>query len=115
MRTYIKFIIISFLKSFLNIFLIMFALVLILNLLSELDFFKDLTVDNFFPFYLALLNSLSLIFEMFPFIFLISTQFFFIKLFNNNEINIFKYSGLKNIQIIKILCFISFLLSIFII
>jgi hypothetical protein len=27
---------------------------------------------------------------MFPFIFLISTQFFFLKLFNNDEINIFK-------------------------
>ena len=49
MKTYIRFIIISFLKSFLNIFLIMFALVLILNLLSELDFFKNLSVDNFFP------------------------------------------------------------------
>jgi len=35
---------------------------------------------------------------MFPFIFLIATQFFFLKLFNNDEINIFKYSGLKNIK-----------------
>ena len=115
MKTYIKFIIISFLKSFLNIFLIMFALVLILNLLSELDFFKDLTVDNFFPFYLALLNSLSLIFEMFPFIFLISTQFFFINFFKNNELDIFKYSGLKNISIINIISLLTFLMGILII
>ena len=36
-----------------------------------------------------------MIFEMFPFIFLITSQAFFIKLFNNNELEIFKYSGLK--------------------
>ena len=95
MKTYIKFIIYIFLKSFLNIFLIMMGLVLILNLLSELDFFKDLKVSSYFPLYLSFLNSFSLIFEMFPFIFLISTQFFFLSFFKNNEIQVFKYSGLK--------------------
>jgi lipopolysaccharide export system permease protein len=54
------------------------------------------------------MSSPSVIFEMFPFIFLIGTQFFFIKLFTNDEINIFKYSGLKNVQIIKILSLVSF-------
>ena len=49
---------------------------------------------------------------MFPFIFLIATQFFFLKLFNNDEINIFKYSGLKNIKIINLLSFISFFIGI---
>ena len=33
------------------------------------------------------------VFEMFPFIFLISTQVFFNNLFSNNEMNILKYSG----------------------
>jgi len=49
---------------------------------------------------------------MFPFIFLISTQFYFIKLFNNDEINIFKYSGLKNLKIISILSISSFVIGI---
>ena len=115
MKTYIRFIIFTFLKSFFNIFFIMFGLVLILNLLSELDFFKDINVDTFFPLYLSLLNSLSLIFEMFPFIFLISTQFFFINFFKNNELEIFKYSGLKNSKIIKILTFLTFVMGILII
>jgi len=115
MKTYVKFLISGFIKSFINIFLIMLSLVFILNILKEIEFFNNSNVSSFYPIYLSLLNSPSIVFEMFPFIFLISTQFFFIKLFNNNEINIFKYSGLKNIQIIKILCFISFLLSIFII
>jgi lipopolysaccharide export system permease protein len=61
------------------------------------------------------MNTPSQIFEMFPFIFLISTQFFFIKLFNNNEINIFKYSGLNNFKIINILSVLSFFIGILII
>ena len=52
---------------------------------------------------------------MFPFIFLISTQFFFIKLLDNNEINIFKYSGLKNIKILSVLSFLSFFIGILIV
>jgi lipopolysaccharide export system permease protein len=61
------------------------------------------------------MSSPTIIFEMFPFIFLISTQFFFLKLFNNDEINIFKYSGLKNIKIIQILSIVSFLIGVLII
>tara|TARA_B100001027_G_scaffold33652_1_gene20482 strand:- start:595 stop:1602 length:1008 start_codon:yes stop_codon:yes gene_type:complete len=90
----------------------MFSLVLILNLLSELDFFKNINVGTYFPLYLSLLNSVSLVFEMLPFIFLISTQFFFINFFKNNELEIFKYSGLKNINIIKILSLIAFIMGI---
>jgi lipopolysaccharide export system permease protein len=115
MSIYVRFIIQVFLKSFLNLFLIMFSLVFILNLLSELDFFKTIKVDMYFTLYLALLNSPSLIFEMFPFIFLLSTQVFFINFFKNNELNIFKYSGLKNISIIKILSTVTFVLGIIII
>jgi len=114
MKTYIKFITYVFLKSFLNIFFIALGLVIILNLLSELDFFKDTDIDVYLPIYLSLLNSPSLIFDMFPFIFLISTQFFFIKFFKNNEIQVFKYSGLKNFSIIKILCAITFTIGILI-
>ena len=115
MKTYIQFIIINFLKSFLNILLVMIGLVLILNILQEIEFFNDKNVNSVFPLYLASLNTPTIIFEMFPFIFLISTQFFFIKLFSNNEINIFKYFGLKNLKIISILSLVSFLLGIFII
>ena len=115
MKTYIKFLIFSFLKSFINIFLIMLSLVLILNIIKEIEFFNDKDVNTLYPIYLSIMNTPSVIFEMFPFIFLISTQFFFIKLFNNNEIHIFKYSGLKNIKIINSLSILSFLLGIIII
>ena len=113
MKTYIKFIINGFIKSFLNVFFVMMSLVFILNILKEIEFFSDKDVNSLYPIYLSMMSSPSIVFEMFPFIFLISTQFFFLKLFNNDEINIFKYSGLKNIKIIQILSLITFLGGIF--
>ena len=115
MKTYYKFILSTFFKSFIFVFLIMLSLVLILNILSEIEFFRNIEINFIFPIYLALLNSPSLIFEMFPFIFLISTQLFFINLFNDNQIEIFKYSGLKNSKILTIISIFTFFLSIFLI
>ncbi len=115
MKTYIKFIMLSFLKSFLYVFFIIFSLVFILNILSELEFFRDIEVTASFPLYLSILNSPSLIFEMFPFIFLISSQVFFINLFQDNQIQIFKYSGLKNSSIVKIISTFSILIGLIIV
>ena len=112
MKTYTKFLVFGFIKSFLNVFFIMIILVFILNILKEIEFFSNKEVNSLYPIYLSLMNSPSIIFEMFPFIFLITTQFFFLKLFNNEEINIFKYSGLKNIKIIYILSLVSFFIGI---
>jgi lipopolysaccharide export system permease protein len=115
MKTYTKFIVNGFLKSFFNVFLVMISLVFILNILKEIEFLSNKEVNSLYPIYLSIMSSPSIIFEMFPFIFLISTQFFFLKLFENDEINIFKYSGLKNIKIINILSLVSFFIGILII
>ncbi len=115
MKVYIKFITIIFFKSLFFVTFIMTSLVFILNLLSELEFFKDENINLSFTFLLSLINSPSQIFEMFPFIMLITVQLFFIKLFENKEIEIFKYSGLKNSSILKILSVLSILTGIFII
>ena len=115
MKTHIQFLIKNYLTSLLNIFFLFFCLIFILNLLTELEFFKKSDVNSFFPLYLSLLNTPTLIFEMFPFIFLISTQLFFINLMNNDEINIFKYSGLKNSKIFSVLTFTTFFTGILII
>jgi len=112
MKTYTKFLVNGFVKSFFNVFLVMISLVFILNILKEIEFFSNKEVNSLYPIYLSLLSSPSIIFEMFPFIFLISTQFFFLKLFDNDEINIFKYSGLKNFRIIYIVSFVSFFIGI---
>ena len=115
MKTYTKFLIFNFIKSFIYVTFILLGLIIILNVLGELEFFKKINVSSLFPIYLALLNAPSFIFEMFPFIFLLSTQLFFVNILEDNQIQIFKYSGLKNIQIIKIISGTTFILSILII
>src|SRR5210317_137277 len=115
MNTYVKFLSLTYFKSLSYVFLVMLSLVIILNILTEVEFFKNYDVASYFPFYLATLNSFDLIFEMFPFIFLISTQVFFVNLFSDNQINIFKYSGLKNSKILTLLIFLTLFLGIILI
>ncbi len=111
MKTYIKFLINIFFRSFLYVVFVVLSLVFIINLLTELEFFRDIDVGIFFTLYLSLINSPSMIFEIFPFILLITTQLFFIKLFNNDEIKIFKYSGLKNSKILIIISIFTILIG----
>ena len=115
MKTYTKFIISIFLNSIFNVFLIMFSLIFILNLLTELEFFKNIQVSIYYPLYFSFLNTPSFIFDVFPFIFLLSTQLFFNSLFNDDQIDILKYSGLKNSKILSIINITTFVLGIFII
>ena len=115
MKTYTKFLVKSYLVSLLNVFFVFFCLIYVLNLLTELEFFKQTDVKSYFPLYLSLINTPIFVFEMFPFIFLISTQFFFNNLFTDNEMNIFKYSGLKNTKIFYILSLTTFFVGILII
>ncbi len=112
MKVYIKFLSLIFMKSLLYVISIMFSLIFILNLLTELEFFKGIDVTIGFPIMLSILNSPSMIFEMLPFIFLIATQLFFIKLFNHNEIEIFKHSGLKNSNLLGIFSIITIIAGI---
>ena len=69
MKTYIIFLINSFLRTFIYVTSIIFCLIFILNLLTEIEFFREIDVNYYFPIYLSILNSPSLLFEMFPFIF----------------------------------------------
>ena len=62
---------------------------------------------------MSLLNAPATIFEIFPFIFLISTQLFFLELIDKNELEVLKINGLNNLKIIKILFFSSFLMGLF--
>ena len=103
MKTYIKFIINLFNISFFKVFVIFFSIILISNVLEQAEFFKDVDLSFFYLVFLSFLNTPSIIFEILPFIFLLSTQVFFINLIGKNELEIFKYSGLNNFKIIKII------------
>ena len=112
MKTYIKFLINLFNISLLKIFITFFIIILITNILEQIEFFKNIDLSFFYLFFLSLLNTPSVLFEILPFIFLLSTQVFFIHLIDKNELQVFKYSGLNNIKIIKILGLYSFILGI---
>ena len=86
-----------------------------MGLLEEINFFSDFDVEYFYPIYLVLLNVPSLIYEIFPFIFLLSSQFLFLKLLESGELNTFKNSGLDNLKILKLIMSLSLIMGFFII
>jgi len=105
-----------FLSRFLLITLIFSSLIFIMNILEELKFFSDNNeIGIGFPILLTTLNLPSILFEIFPFIILISTQFFFIKFQFNDEILIFKNNGINNLKLISYLCLLTFFLGLIII
>ena len=111
MKTYIKFLISLYNISFLKVFIVFFIIVLVTNILEQIEFFKNINLNFFYLILLSFLNTPSILFEIFPFIFLLSTQIFFTKLIDSNELEIFKYSGLNNLKIIKIISVYSLLLG----
>ena len=111
MKIYIKFIINLFNTSLLKVFIIFFFIILISNVLEQVEFFKKINIDFFYLLFLSFLNTPNVVFEILPFIFLLSTQIFFIQLMDKNELEIFKYSGLNNIKIMKVLGIYSFILG----
>ena len=104
-----------FTSTLLKTFTIFVSLAFILNIFEEINFFKDLKVSLTLPIFLTFLNIPSIIFDIFPFIFLITAQFAFIKLIDQNEIIVLKNFGLDNLAIIKILSVLSFLIGLIII
>jgi len=111
-KTYEKYIIKSFLSKLITVSLIFLSLVIILSILEEISFFKNIDVFFFYPYLLTFLSAPITLFEIFPFIFLISTQFLFYDLFKKEELNLLKINGLSNLKIIKILFFSSFIIGI---
>ena len=93
----------EFLKKFLIIFFIFFCLTFILSLFEEIKFFEEENVGIFYPYFLTLINSPITLFEIFPFIILLTTQFLFYDLNNKDELKLLKTNGLSNTNIIKIL------------
>ena len=114
-KIYQKYLIKEFTFTVCKITFIFLILGLIMGLLEEINFFSDFDVEYFYPFYLVLLNVPSLIYEIFPFIFLLSSQFLFLKLLENGELNTFKNSGLDNLKILKLITSISLIMGFFII
>ena len=115
MKVYIKFLINLFNSSFLKVFFTFFIIILITNILEQIDFFENDNISFYFLVFLSFLNTPSIIFEIFPFIFLLSTQIFFIYLIDKKELDVFKYTGLNNLKIIKIIGLYTFVMGLILI
>ena len=107
-KTYEQYLIKNFINKFLVISLIFFSLIIILSILEEISFFKNIEINFLYPYFLTFLSGPITLFEIFPFIFLLSTQFLFYGLFKNEELNLLKINGLSNLKIIKILFLTAF-------
>jgi lipopolysaccharide export system permease protein len=110
-KTFELYLIKLFLKKILNVFVIFFSLIFILNLFEEISFFKSSEVKILFPILIGSLNVPATLFEIFPFIFLIATQFFFLELINKNELEVLKVNGLSNLRLLRTLFLTSFVLG----
>ena len=115
LKIYQKYIINNFLITVIKTTFVFFSLVIVMGVFEELSFFSKLNVNFYLPLILVLMNSLSILYEIFPFIFLISTQFFFIKIIDTEELIAFKNFGLSNNKILSIIALTSFFSGIFII
>ncbi len=115
-KHYYKYILKNFIYCLFRVTIVFSTVVIVMNLLEEINFFKEDSNENFLtPIFLTLLNMPSILFELFPFIFLISTLFFFIESIDNDELNVYKLYGITNFKIIQIIVSLSFVIGVIII
>jgi len=114
LKIYKTYILKSYLYYFLIVSLVFALLTFFLTILEEITFFEKYNVGIFYPIMLTFLNTPSVLFDIFPFIFLIASQLFFIKIKENDELNLLKVSGIDNFSLIKLLIFLSLVMGIII-
>jgi lipopolysaccharide export system permease protein len=113
LNLYQKYIIKKFISIFFIILLIFFLLAFILGSLEEISFLKNSNKNVFFPYYLTLLNIPITLFEIFPFIFFLTTQYLIYDMFKKDEIVVMKINGLNNYSIIKLTFLIALFMGLF--
>ena len=105
LKKYQSYIYSIFLKQFVLISFVFFCLIIIINFFEEIKFSERNNIDIYYSIYLSLLNAPSLIFEIFPFIFLITVKVFYLNLNDKNEMKILNSNGVGNFQIVFLLSF----------
>ena len=112
LNTYKLYLMKLYFKYLMTISIVFLCLIFVLNIIEEIKFFDDLNLSFLYPVIFTLLNLPTILFEISPFIFLITTQMFFLELYNRDEIIIFKQYGVKNLDIIKFISLISLIVGI---
>ncbi len=108
-----KYIAKEFFKIVIITLLLFSCLGFIMNLFEEINFFKDIDIGIHMPMLLSSIIVPSLLYNMFPFIMLISGILFFLKIKKSDEVTAMTISGMSNFSIIIIPCALSILIGIF--
>ena len=103
----------EFFKIVINMSMAFFCLGFIINLFEEINFFKDYDIGIDIPLVLSLMFVPSLLYNMFPFIILLSGIWFFLKIKKTDEIIAMRISGMSNFSVIIIPSLVSIILGVF--
>jgi lipopolysaccharide export system permease protein len=114
LKIYQKYLIHKFIKIFLFILFIFFVLVFVMGIVQELKFFSDLNIKLYFTIFLVFLNLPSILFEILPFVMILSLMVLLLDLNNNGELITFKNNGLNNSKILQTLSFTSIIFGLLI-
>ena len=96
------------LKNIFVILLVFIFLSFFLNIFEEIKYYEN-------PIILTILNIPSIVFEILPFIFLLGVMFFFINLFDKDEIQLLRSNGIDNFKITAIITLVSLFMGIILI
>lgn len=102
-----------FIKKFIIVSIVFFCLVIIVNFFEEINFSEKYNAEIYYAIYLSFLNAPSLIYEIFPFIFLITIKFVYLNLNDKNELKILNSNGISNLNIITMLVVLSIVMGLF--
>ena len=100
LKIYQKYLITKFFYYFALVTLVFSCLIFLLNIFEELNYFRSFSNGFYYAIILTLFNIPSILYEVSPFIFLLSTQFFYLNFHENDEIQSLKKFGLNNMRII---------------
>ena len=104
-----------FLKNILIIIIVFIFLSFFLNIFEEIKYFENKEIDIYYPIILTILNIPSIIFEILPFIFLLGVMFFFISIYEKDEIDLLRSNGIDNLKITMIISIVSLIMGIILI
>ena len=113
LKKYQSYISLIFIKKFLVVSLVFFCIAILINIFEEIKFTEKYDANGYYIVYLSILNAPSIVFEIFPFIFLITIKFFYLGLRDKNELEILNTNGISNTRLIVLLASITLIIGVF--
>ena len=114
-KKYQNYLIKLFIKNILLISIVFVFLSFFLNIFEEIKFVENYENNIIYPVILTFLNIPSIVFEILPFIFLLGVMFFFINLYEKEEVELLRSHGVNNFRVTFIISTVSLITGILLI